>query len=390
MKFCACVAEYNPLHLGHLKHIEYMKSSLNAEHLIVIMSGNFTQRGEIAVMNKFKRAEQAVMAGADLVIELPTVFATANAEVFAKGAVKILSELGVDGGLCFGVESGDRQAYLTLADAMNNESKEFKKALKIELEKGVSLAKAKFNALKSIGAEGLDENLINSPNNVLGLEYTKALSLYKNRLEIYPMHRDGNHNDPTLKKKITSATSIRTYIKSGDKGKIKKYLPKFVYSSITPYPYAFEKAVITHAITTPSEKMALCPDCTEGLENRIKALLKDNADYTALIEKASTKRYTHARISRILTANLLGITKSLTDDALSSPLYAKVLAVKADKKFLLTELSQRSEIPLLIRKSDASDLKKTARACFEKDVLASDLYNFFTGENSNENYTSFV
>ena len=105
MKICATVAEYNPLHLGHVKHIDYIKNQLGAQKLIVVMSGNFTQRGEPAILNKYTRAREAIIAGADMVIELPTVFATANAELFAKGAVKLINELGVVDGLCFGVES---------------------------------------------------------------------------------------------------------------------------------------------------------------------------------------------------------------------------------------------------------------------------------------------
>ena len=137
MKICACIAEYNPFHLGHLKHIEYMKNTLGAEKVVVIMSGNFTQRGEIAILDKFTRARHAVIAGADVVIELPTVFATANAESFAKGGVKIINDLGVASGLCFGVESGKKEDYISLAKAMNNESKEFKRVLKDKLESGV-------------------------------------------------------------------------------------------------------------------------------------------------------------------------------------------------------------------------------------------------------------
>jgi predicted nucleotidyltransferase len=124
MKICACIAEYNPFHLGHLKHIDYIKNVLGAEKIIVVMSGNFTQRGEPAVLDKFTRAKHAIIAGADLVIELPTVFATANAETFATGAVNLISSLGCVDGLCFGVESGNKDAYLKLATAMNNETKE--------------------------------------------------------------------------------------------------------------------------------------------------------------------------------------------------------------------------------------------------------------------------
>ena len=130
MKVCAVIAEYNPLHLGHLKQIEYVKNVLKAEKIIVIMSGNFTQRGEPAILDKFTRSKLALLAGADLVIELPTVFACNNAEVFAKGAINILNGLNVVDGICFGVESGSAEDYMLLASLLSNESKEFKKELK--------------------------------------------------------------------------------------------------------------------------------------------------------------------------------------------------------------------------------------------------------------------
>ena len=183
MKICSCIAEYNPFHLGHLKHIDYIKTVLGADKVIVVMSGNFTQRGEPAVLDKFTRAKHAIIAGADLVIELPTVFATANAETFATGAVNLIHSLGCVDQLCFGVESGDKNAYLTLATALANESKEYKKALKEKLESGISLAKAKFEALKMLDNAEYDANLLSSPNNILGLEYTKAL--IKNKSNIF-------------------------------------------------------------------------------------------------------------------------------------------------------------------------------------------------------------
>ena len=176
MKIAATVAEYNPFHLGHLKQIEYIKKVINPERIVVIMSGNFTQRGEVALLNKFVRAKHAVLAGADAVIELPTVFATANAETFATGAINVLNSLGCVDGICFGIESGNKDEYLTLANAMLNETAEFKNALKTYLETGVSLAKAKFLAVKEVYGDKFNEQLINSPNNVLGLEYVKAIS----------------------------------------------------------------------------------------------------------------------------------------------------------------------------------------------------------------------
>ncbi len=390
MKICGLIAEYNPLHLGHLKHIDYVKNVLGAEKIIVVMSGNFCQRGEPALMNKFRRAETAIIAGADLVIELPTVFATANAEIFATGGVKILNDLGVVDGICFGVESGDAESYKTTAKALLNESKEFKKALKDKLDGGISLAKAKFLALQELGIQGVDENLINSPNNVLGLEYTKAILKLNSKMEIYPMLRDGDHNDKTLKKGITSATSIRETVKAGNKNKIKKSVPPYTFRLIDKHPHIFDKLIMTKLICATAQDMAEILDCTEGLENRIKALSKDNRTVQALVDKVTTKRYTATRIQRILIANLLGIKQKLVFDALASPLYAKVLAVNDDSKDVISEVSQKSRIPLVMRKSDLVGLKKTAEKCFEIDVLANDLYNLATDQKENENYTVFI
>lgn len=385
MKICATVAEYNPFHNGHLKHIEYIKHTLKAEKLIVLLSGNFTQRGEPAILDKFTRARHAILAGADLVIELPTVFATANAETFATGAVNIINSLGVVDGLCFGVESGESEEYLALATMMLDESKEFKKVLKEKLEKGISLAKAKFETVKELYNTEFDSSLIATPNNILGLEYTKALLKNNSNIKIFPMLRDGGHNDLTLKKGITSATSIRLSLKKGEKKKTKKCMPKFSYIDLKEYPFLFDKMIMTSVHLTSTQKMAKIADCTEGLENRIKALSKDNLDVETLVEKVSTKRYPATRVRRILTSCLLDVSKGLLDECLNSKLYAKILAVNKDSKDLISLISEKSSIPVLTRKSDLLKLKKTARKCFEKDVLACDLYALATSVKQNEN-----
>ena len=390
MKFCFLIAEYNPFHNGHLRHIEHIKNDLGAEKVIVIMSGNFTQRGEMAILDKYTRARHAIIAGADMVIELPTVFANGNAETFAKGAINIISSLGVEGGLCFGVESGLKDDYLKLARALNDESKEYKNALKEHLESGVSLAKAKFLALKDTSDGEFNEDLISSPNNILGIEYTKAILKNNLSLEIFPFERNSCHNDLTLKKGITSASSIRNALLLNKKGKVKKCLPKFVFKDLKPLNANFENMLLTALLLSSSEKLKDLPDCTEGLENRIKALSKDNLNLEQLIEKISTKRYTKARIRRILVANLLSITNDTTFDALNSKLYAKVLAVNESAKDLISLLSSTSSVPLITRKSDVVNLKKTAEKIFKIDTLAVDLYNLANGVKLNEYQTLFV
>lgn len=389
MKICGIIAEYNPLHLGHVKQIRYVKEVLGAENVVVIMSGNFTQRGEPAILNKYKRAKQAVLAGADLVIELPTVFATANAEIFAKGAISILSALGALDGICFGVESGTKEDYISLATAMNNESKEFKKALKEKLDTGVSLAKAKFLTLKELGEE-FDESLIASPNNILALEYVKAIISYGANIEIFPLLRTGNHNEIKYKKGLTSAKSIRNMVKIGKTKKVKSSVPNFVYKDLKSYPFEFNKLAVLKLLTTTTEELKEVLDCTEGLENRIKALSKDNLSLDALVEKITTKRYNETRVRRIITANLLGIKKDVVLKALDGETYAKVLAVTGDKKDLISLISKTSKIPLITRKSEVSGLKKHAMACFMIDAIANDIYNLMQGEKENEFYTLFV
>lgn len=390
MKICACIAEYNPLHLGHLKHLSYIKNDLKAENIVVIMSGNFTQRGEPAVMNKYKRAKQAIISGADVVIELPTVFATGNAETFAKGAINLLCDLNIADGICFGAETPDKEKFISLATAMNDESKEFKRALKEELDTGVSLAKAKFLALKSLGRTDLDETLISSPNNILGLEYTKALQKRKSNIEIFPMQREGDHNDIVFKKGITSATSIRSIIRLAQFKKLKKSLPPYVYNELNDYPSAFDKMIMASVLKSPTENLAQIADCTEGLENRIKALSKDNRSVEKLVGKTATKRYTETRIRRILINCFLGIDIDFVKNCLETPLYAKILAIKAERKDLISTMTEKSAIPILTRKSDTTQLKKTAQECFIKDTLANELYNLATEENNNEYQTLFV
>lgn len=385
MKICAIIAEYNPFHLGHLKHIDYVKTALGAEKVIVVMSGNFTQRGEPAILDKFARARHAVLAGADAVIELPTVFATSNAETFAKGGIKIINSLGICDGVCFGVESGDANSYFSLATAMNNESKEFKKALKEHLDNGVSLAKAKFLAVKDTSTDEFDESLISSPNNILGLEYVKAILKSESGIAFYPMIRDGDHNDKTLKKGITSATSIRQAIKRGEKKKTKKSVPSFVFNDLGEFPFTFDKMIMTKLITATTKDLKRISDCTEGLENRIKALSKDNLSVDELVQKVSTKRYPQTRIQRILISNLLGITDSTVKDCLDDKLYAKILAVDANKKDIISLIKENSSVPVLTRKSDTLALKKTAKNCFEIDTLACDLYSLATNSKQNEN-----
>lgn len=348
------------------------------------MSGNFTQRGEIAVMDKFTRARHAVMAGADVVFELPTVFATANAELFAKGAVHLLRRLPGEKILCFGAEGGTREEFLQTAKVLSNESKEFKKALKTKISEGISLARAKAEALGELQLDA-NEELLKSPNNILGIEYTRAILDMKADMEIYPITRvGGGYNDAEMYEDLSSATAIRAAIASGKVKKIKKNVPAFVYGDLPDKLPDCDDLTFYSLMYNDKQYLKGISDCTEGLENRIKACLKQSASLAELKDKVYTKRYTATRISRIMTASLLGISKQLISRCLKSPLYLNVLAIRGGQEKMLATLCRESQIPLITRKNDVLKLKKTDAECFEKDVFANDVYGFVTGKPTNE------
>ena len=389
MKIGLTICEYNPFHNGHLYSLSQIKKQLNPDATVVIMSGNFTQRGEIAVMHKYQRAKHAIMAGADLVIELPTVFATAPAEIFAKGAVKLLSSLNGEKHLCFGIESGDKAGLLATATALSSESKEFKGLVKQFLKDGVSLARAKQLALEKLNPPDIDLGFTLSPNNILALEYTKSIVEEGYSMDILPILRTGTgYKEKSIKENIASAMGIRSLIEEGKIKKCKGLTPDYVFEDLPKTLPNADDAIMIALNKISKDELAEITDCTEGLENRIKAHLKDSFEREELIQKIATKRYTATRISRITLSALLGTTDAFMRKCLKSSLYLKVLAIREDKLDLLSSLA--GSLPFIMRKSDASRLSGTALKCFEHDVKANDIYNQITKTKTNEFETKII
>ena len=379
MRFCVSVCEFDPFHIGHQKLIDEMKARGDA--VIIIMSGNFCQRGEIAVLDKYARARHAVLAGADAVFELPTVFATAPAEIFAKGAIKLLSSLAGEKLLVFGAENGERDGFLRAAKALCSETKEFKKVLKEQLKSGVPFAKARETAVEKT-CEDVDSSLLSSPNSVLGLEYTKAVISCGSDMDICPIRREGSFCDDALGEGYPSALAIRNAIGSGKKKKAKGYVPPFVYDDLPDKLPDLDTAAIYAALAAKKSDMKNIVDCTEGLENRIKAVSRGVRTFSELIDKLETRRYTRARLSRVVLSNMLGVDRGLVERSLKSDLYLKVLAVSSERKDLLSLCGGKT--PLLTRKADADKLTGASKECFMKDVFACDVYSLLTGAKMNE------
>lgn len=372
MKICAIICEYNPFHNGHLHQLREAKRLSGADAVICLMSGNFVQRGEAAIIHKYARARHAVLAGADVVIELPTVFATSNAELFAKGGIHILRSIPDVETLCFGAENADKLAFISAARYLNDEPKEVSDKIKEYTANGNSYAKARANAWAGF----IPLDLLSSPNNILGLEYTKALLSSHSNISILPIPRVGKgYKDGELQENFSSASAIRTAIENGTD--FSNNIPDYVYQDC---PKKFENSLDSlekiAVLNTSTQDLRLVCDCTEGLENAFQKAASSNESF---VDALTSSRYTSARIRRIGLQNLLKIREPLIRDCLQSPLYLRVLAANKNAKEVLLTLS-KANIPVLTRGTDAQSLSGIAKECFEKDVYAEKIHSILYGE----------
>jgi len=380
MKICAIICEYNPFHNGHLYQLQEAKRLSNADAVLCIMSGNFVQRGEAAILSKFTRAKHAVLAGADAVIELPTAFATSNAELFAKGAIKLLSAIPSVQTLCFGAEHADKEAFLHAARLLINEPKHIAEKIKALMNTGLSYAKARASAWTG----EIDEVLLSSPNNILGLEYAKAILAENSSIEILPILRvGGGYSDGNLHENYSSASAIRSAI--ANKLPLGENLPSFVLEDL---PDCLDERLETlekYALLNKTAKeIAQVCDCTEGLENALKKAAESDAP---LVETLTSARYTTSRIRRIALQNLLNIDKTLIQQSLQGDLYLRLLAVKNGQKEVLSALSE-CVYPLIARPRDGILLAGDAKKCYEADLFAERVYNLLYP--SNEKINIFI
>ena len=393
MKFCAVIAEYNPFHNGHAYQLGRIREASGCDKILCLMSGDFTQRGEAAVAGKYARARYAILGGADVVLELPTSFAVSPAELFARGAVHMLAAIPAVTSLAFGCESGGKEDFLALGRALASEDKPFKAALKENMAEGGSYIRARNAALSALHPE-IDEALLTSPNNILGGEYCHALLAEKSKIEPLPIpRRGGAYGEEILRADFSSATALR--LAMGDFKKyrrlIKKNVPAAVFDDCPMRaPASFKTAAMCALVVNSAEQVALTPDCAEGLENRLKTLSNTTPDYDGLIEKVVSKRYTRARIKRILAQNFLGVSLKAARDYLSAPLYCNVLAVKKESADEIFSALAEGKWPVLVKKSDIARLDKTARACMDTDLKAAGLYAALTSRVESEAATLFL
>ena len=381
MRICGIICEFNPFHNGHKYFLEQAKQLSGCDKVLCIMSGSFTQRGDIAVLDKTIRARHAVLSGADCVIELPVAFSVAPAEIFAKGAIKVLSSIPEVCYLAFGCENDDRQEYLKAAQKLLNESEQFKILLNKNLDAGNSYIKSYCEAFKSVGG---NVDLLEKPNNILGLEYTKAILSANCNIEILPIKRKGaNFNDSELKSDFSSASAIRENVTSP---LIKDNVPEFVYNDLNNATDTekFKWQVRYDLVRANPEHLKGIFGCSEGLENRLISVAK-SCDYDGILKECTTKRYSQSRIMRIMCANLLGVYENDSKSFINSELYIKPLAVKKECADDILSALSRSKSPVITRGRDKENLSFVGKKCFELDAKAYSIYSLLSGIPNKDN-----
>ena len=351
------IAEYNPFHNGHLYQIQKAKELTGADTVIAVMSGNFTQRGDTSLINKFEKAKIALQNEVDMVIELPTIYSISSAENFALGGVKILNEIGNIDYLVFGIEEENLEKLQAIADVLVNEDDEFKRNIKEELDKGNSYPKAREIALKKVLSSENVKNIMQKPNNILAIEYLKALKITNSKIKPFAIKRKNTmHNDENINENYASGTYIRKLFIENNFNEIKKVVPKYTYERLLELKNQgtyvssindFSDIVIYKIRTMTKEEISKIADVNEGLENSIKLASTTCKIIDEIIDKVSTKRYTKTRISRILTYILLDITKSEMEQSKNANQYIRVLGINKKCEGILKTINNNKLITSL-------------------------------------------
>ena len=384
------VAEYNPFHNGHYYHLQATKEITGAEYCVAVISGNFTQRGDTSIVNKWAKAYMAICGGADLVIELPTVYSISSAENFASGAVKILDNLKVVNAISFGAEANDFATLNNIANVLYEEPKAYTNILSHELKKGISYPAARENALMMyLNDIKRYANTLSSPNNILAIEYLKALKIQKSKLEpIMIKRKKVYYNDNKIVDDFASATAIRKLLQDGEYANLRKVIPRSSYTIIGQESRKggmvlslakYEKEIIYALRKMTVEEIADLPDVSEGLQFAIKNAANEANNLKDLISNIKSKRYTQTRIQRILLYALLGIDKKLMENSRKVVPYVRVLGFTQKGKSLLSEISRRNpklNIITSLKKymNQNQNKNKVLAEMLEKDIFATDVY----------------
>ena len=382
------IGEYNPFHNGHKYHLEESKRILHADYSVAIISGNFVQRGNVSVIGKWSKAEMALNNGVDLVLELPTIYSVSSAENFAYGAIKTLNALNIVDYVSFGSEIGNLETLNLFAEIFTKQPSEYISLLNHELSKGLSFPKARENAaLMYLNDIRKYSNVLSSPNNILGIEYLKALKKTKSSIRPLTIKRENvQYNDISIKNNFASATSIREMLIKNKLSKIPYVMPKETYKvfyncyqkgHIVKDLSRYEKEIIYTLRKMTLEEISNLPDVSEGLENNIKNAANSCNTLEEFMNIIKTKRYTSTRIRRILVYALLGITKKDMKDSTKNIPYVRVLGFNQKGKELLSVISNSArniDIITSVKKYIDNNPSKYSKRMLDIDITATNIY----------------
>lgn len=412
MKIVGLVTEYNPFHNGHKYHIEESKKATGADYVIAVMSGNFVQRGTPAIIDKYSRAEMALHNGVDLVFEIPVCYATASAEYFALGSVSLLDKLGIVDEICFGSECGDITILKEIAQILVNAPKEFDELLSTFMREGFTFPSAREKAFaqylqaNNLLSEERKEQLtkvLSEPNNILGIEYIKALLTLSSPIKPVTIQRKAaGYHDKELNNQntqaecsntssaISSATAIRNFFMNtkvaNDLSPIADSVPIVVYERLVSnyhktYPItedAFSNIIRYKLLSENRDALSNYADITEDLADRMKNVANFYYTMEELTQHLKTRNLTLTRINRALVHMLLNIRKDVfaayNRNGYTS--YARILGIKKESSHLLRTIEENGRIPIIRKVSKASkQLGPLGMQMLSEDLFATHLYN---------------
>ena len=403
MNLLGLIVEYNPFHNGHKYHLEKSKEITNATHTVAIMSGSFLQRGEPALFDKYTRAEMAVKNGVDLVIELPTLYACQSAEIFSHGAVATLNSLNCVNSLCFGSEEGNIDILQTISEILVKEPSDFKTTLKNFLDEGivfpVARSKALYEYIKNNHLLELSEDelqqVLNSSNNILGIEYIKSLIKLNSSIKPYTITRIASkYNSTDIESNICSATAIRNSLKDNtDLKLIENVVPLHTFNEInhkintnfnTVFDYMFYD-LLSSTIIRDVDNLTKYFEVNEGIENKIYSNVFTSKNLEELINSTKSKRYTMTKIKRTLNNILLGINR---DDVikvkdLDRVPYIRILAFNNKGREIIKKIKTSSDIEIITKFSKISHVDDPIFDTLIKyDLKSSNMYNLIYYKNN--------
>ena len=392
-KIVGIIAEYNPFHNGHVYHIQNTKEQTGADCIVAVITGNFTQRGNSSVVNKWEKTKMAIAGGADLVIELPTIYSISSAENFADGAVKVLDSLGIVDTISFGMEAEDLSSLNNIATVLYSEPPEYVSVLMHELQKGESFPKARDNALMMyLNDIKRYANILKGSNNILAIEYLKALKKQKSNLMPIGIKREKvYYNSMKIIDEFASATGIRNLLLRNQVEEVRKVVPSTTFQilmnnfrngtyvlDLTAYNYEIIYKLRNMTVKEISE----LPDVAEGLENLIKEAAGKTNNLIELISMIKSKRYTQTRIQRILIYAMLGITKKNMELSKKIIPYIRVLGCSENGKMLLSQINPKVSVITSLKRFEEDNRNQKFTKLLDIDKMATDIYTLGYRKNS--------